>query len=83
MFSRVQSSALHDTRYEQEWIIHGDYRAQNLKFDGSDIRAILDLDTACPASRLYDLGYALSLFPRRLSRNPSNLKSTIHISACL
>ena len=55
--------ALHDTQYEQKWIIHGDYRAQNLKFDGSDIRAILDLDTAFPAPRLYDLGYALVFFP--------------------
>ena len=55
--------ALHDAQYEQDWLIHGDYRAQNLKFDGSDIRAILDLDTACPASRLYDLGYALVFFP--------------------
>lgn len=55
--------AIHDTRYEQEWLIHGDYRAQNLKFDDSGIRAILDLDTACPASRLYDLGYALVFFP--------------------
>ena len=63
-------SALHDTRYEQEWIIHGDYRAQNLKFDGSDIRAILDLDTACPASRLYDLGYALVFFPAVYQATP-------------
>ena len=55
--------ALHDTQYRQEWLIHGDYRAQNLKFDGGNIRAILDLDTACPASRLYDLGYALVFFP--------------------
>lgn len=54
---------IHNTQYEQEWIIHGDYRAQNLKFDGNSIRAILDLDTACPASRLYDLGYALIFFP--------------------
>ena len=55
--------AVHDTQCEQDWIIHGDYRAQNLKFDGNGIRAILDLDTACPASRLYDLGYALMFFP--------------------
>ena len=55
--------ARHDTQYEQEWLIHGDYRAQNLKFDGANIRAILDLDTACPAPRLYDLGYALAFFP--------------------
>ena len=54
--------ALHD-RYEQDWLIHGDYRAQNLKFDGNGIRAILDLDTACSAPRLYDLGYALAFFP--------------------
>ncbi len=53
----------HNTEYEQEWLIHGDYRAQNLKFDGDSVRAILDLDTACPASRLYDLGYALIFFP--------------------
>ena len=61
----LQSSvgALHDTRYKQGWLIHGDYRAQNLKFDSVNIRAILDLDTACPASRLYDLGYALVFFP--------------------
>ncbi|RKU06500.1 hypothetical protein C6502_19875 [Candidatus Poribacteria bacterium] len=62
--------ALHDTQYEQEWIIHGDYRAQNLKFDGSDIRAILDLDTACPALRLYDLAYALVFFPAVYQATP-------------
>ena len=56
-------SALHNTQYEQDWLIHGDYRAQNLKFDGDDIRAILDLDTACSAPRLYDLAYALVFFP--------------------
>ncbi len=59
----LRSSIGDDTQYEQDWLIHGDYRAQNLKFDGSGIRAILDLDTACPASRLYDLGYALMFFP--------------------
>lgn len=56
-------SALHDTQYEQDWLIHGDYRAQNLKFDSAGIRAILDLDTVCSASRLYDLAYALVFFP--------------------
>ena len=60
---RSYVGAIHDTQYGQEWLIHGDYRAQNLKFDGSDIRAILDLDTACTAPRLYDLGYALVFFP--------------------
>ena len=56
-------STVHDAESEQGWLIHGDYRAQNLKFDGSGIHAILDLDTACPGSRLYDLGYALVFFP--------------------
>lgn len=56
-------AAAHNTQYEQDWLIHGDYRAQNLKFDGGGIRAILDLDTACRTSRLYDLGYALVFFP--------------------
>ena len=56
-------STAHDAEPEQGWLIHGDYRAQNLKFDGSGIRAILDLDTACPGSRMYDLGYALVFFP--------------------
>ena len=28
-------SALRDTQDEQNWIIHGDYRAQNLKFDSA------------------------------------------------
>lgn len=47
-----------------QWVIHGDYRAQNLKFDkGNRICAILDLDTARPADRLFDLGYALVFFP--------------------
>ena len=56
-------SALRDTQDEQNWLIHGDYRAQNLKFDSAGIRAILDLDAACSAPRLYDLGYALIFFP--------------------
>ena len=47
-----------------QWVIHGDYRAQNLKFDNRNrIRAILDLDTARPADRLFDLGYTLVFFP--------------------
>ena len=47
-----------------DWIIHGDYRAQNLKFDAKGkVKAILDLDTARPADRTYDLAYALVFFP--------------------
>ena len=49
---------------EGDWIIHGDYRAQNLKFDAEGkVKAILDLDTARPANRTFDLAYALVFFP--------------------
>ena len=67
---RDSVGAVHDTQYERGWLIHGDYRAQNLKFDGNGIRAILDLDTACPAPRLYDLGYALVFFPAVYQATP-------------
>ena len=46
-----------------DWIIHGDYRAQNLKFDDdAHVNAILDLDTVRPANRLFDLAYSLVFF---------------------
>ena len=49
---------------EGGWIIHGDYRAQNLKFDPKGkVKAILDLDTVRPADRVTDLAYALVFFP--------------------
>ncbi len=70
---RDSVGAIDDTQYEQNWLIHGDYRAQNLKFDGMGIRAILDLDTACSAPRLYDLGYALMFFPAVYQDTPLTL----------
>ena len=49
---------------EGDWIIHGDYRAQNLKFDAEGkVKAILDFDSARPANRAFDLAYALVFFP--------------------
>jgi Ser/Thr protein kinase RdoA (MazF antagonist) len=49
---------------EGDWIIHGDYRAQNLKFHAEGkVKAILDLDTARPANRIFDVAYALVFFP--------------------
>ena len=49
---------------EGDWIIHGDYRAQNLKFDDEGrVKSIFDLDTARPANRAFDLAYALVFFP--------------------
>ncbi len=49
---------------EGDWIIHGDYRAQNLKFDAEGrVKSLLDFDSARPANRAYDLAYALVYFP--------------------
>jgi len=49
---------------DKDWIIHGDFRAQNLKFNhNGHVDAVLDLDTARPASRLFDLAYSLVFFP--------------------
>ena len=49
---------------EGNWIVHGDYRAQNLKFDAEGmVNAIVDFDTVRPANRVYDLAYALVFFP--------------------
>ena len=56
---------------EGDWIIHGDYRAQNLKFHaGGKVKAILDLDTARPANRTFDLAYALVFFPAVYQNTP-------------
>ena len=49
---------------DKHWVIHGDFRAQNLKFDSNGhVDAVLDLDTARPANRLFDLAYSLVFFP--------------------
>ena len=49
---------------EGDWIIHGDYRAQNLKFDAEGrVKSLLDFDSARPTNRAYDLAYALVFFP--------------------
>ena len=56
---------------EGDWIIHGDYRAQNLKFHAEGkVKAILDLDTARPANRTFDLAYALVFFPAVYQNTP-------------
>ncbi len=53
------------------WIIHGDYRAQNLKFDSEGkVKSVLDLDAVRPANRLYDLAYALVFFPAVYQNTP-------------
>ena len=56
---------------EGDWIIHGDYRAQNLKFDAEGrVKAILDFDSARPANSAYDLAYALVFFPAVYQDSP-------------
>lgn len=52
--------------------IHGDFRAQNLRFEDGKVAAVLDFDRARPAERIFDLCYALVFFqaviqPRALS----------------
>lgn len=42
--------------------IHGDYRAQNILFNGDEVISVLDFDAARPAERLFDLSYALVFF---------------------
>ena len=59
-----------DAGTTQEWTIHGDYRAQNLKFEGEAVCAVLDLDAARPANRLYDLAYAMTFFPAVYQNTP-------------
>ncbi len=57
-----------------DWIIHGDYRAQNLKFESEGkVKAILDFDSARPASRVTDLAYALVFFPAVYQDTPLTL----------
>ena len=59
------------TKEESKWIIHGDYRAQNLRFDrDGHVSAILDLDTIRPANRLFDLAYALVFFAAVYQNKP-------------
>lgn len=70
LIENCQLSIVNNGQLPREWVIHGDYRAQNLKFDGECIRAILDLDTARPAERLFDLGYALVFFPAVYQDSP-------------
>ncbi len=43
-------------------LVHGDFRGQNLLFDGSRVRAVLDLDEAGPGEASMDLAYALVFF---------------------
>jgi homoserine kinase type II len=45
---------------QPDCILHNDFRAQNVLFNGDDISAILDFDWACRGIALKDLGHALA-----------------------
>ncbi len=51
-------------------VIHGDYRAQNLLFRKDRIVAVLDLDGARPAQRLFDTAYAAVFFQAVVAPGP-------------
>ena len=51
-------------------VIHGDYRAQNLLYRGTRVAGVLDLDTARPAQRIFDLAYALMFFQAVVAARP-------------
>ena len=57
-------------------LTHGDYRGQNLLFQGAKVVAVLDLDEAGTSSRLYDLCYAVAFFPAVLSDRPFSEEET-------
>ncbi|WP_406318321.1 aminoglycoside phosphotransferase family protein [Streptosporangium sp. NBC_01639] len=46
-------------RTPTEVICHGDYAPHNCVFEGDEVVGIIDFDTAHPAPRLWDIGYAV------------------------
>ena len=51
-------------------IVHGDFRAQNMIYRGRQVVAILDLDGACRAPRIYDIAYASIFFKAVVDPHP-------------
>lgn len=51
-------------------VVHGDYRAQNLVYRKDRVVAVLDLDGARPAPRLWDVAYGLMFFQAVLAEGP-------------
>jgi len=45
-----------------EYMCHGDYRMKNIQFTGDEVTAVFDFDTSIRASRLLDLGGAVTRF---------------------
>ena len=59
-----------DLEAQPNCIMHGDFRAQNMVYEGNRLAAILDLDSARRAPKIYDLAYALAFFQAVLSPRP-------------
>lgn len=53
-------------------LIHNDFRAQNLLFDGNRVSGVLDWDEACLAPRMFDVAYALIFFQAIVADGPLN-----------
>ncbi|NQW19301.1 MAG: phosphotransferase [Chloroflexi bacterium] len=45
-----------------EFMCHGDYRMRNLQFTGNELTGVFDFYTSIRASRLLDLGGAVTIF---------------------
>ena len=45
-----------------EYMCHGDYRMRNIQFSGDEITGVFDFDTSIRASRLLDIGGAVTRF---------------------
>lgn len=55
-------------------VIHNDYRAQNLLFQGTEVSGILDLDDMCVSPRIWDVVYAVIFFQAVIADRPLNAK---------
>jgi Ser/Thr protein kinase RdoA (MazF antagonist) len=60
-------------------IVHGDYRAQNIRFRRARGRAILDWDSAFHGTRLADLAYALIFYASVYRGGPMSADQTRQI----
>jgi len=65
-------------RDQCEWrsfpvMLHGDFRGQNLLFEGEHVTAVLDFDFSRPGASIHDICYALVFFQAVLAPEPLTL----------
>jgi homoserine kinase type II len=53
-------------------VVHNDFRAQNLLFQGDTVSGILDLDEVCLGFRIFDVAYSLAFFQAVVADRPLN-----------